>query len=295
MRLVDGNTAGTLVVPPQSGARSWFSGEHVLTLRDGTLTAPDLPDGEAVVTLRVPGDTRYASAGPGLNRFVIAGQRGATVFSRDGLALAVLDHPATVNRAAFSPDGQLIATAGSDGDAIVWEATADASARSTARRAGLRRRVRPPLENARRRLERRRRAGLGPLSHAKRRCSRSTATRCGAPASATTRHLVLTASRDSTARTWKVETRARRGLSSRGTKVRSRPGFSCNPGDRLATGGDDGTVRTWVTQLQPFLRPAPGMPPPESTRDPRATIDGEVVRLDNGVTLRGHRDDVLSV
>ena len=67
------------------------------------------------------------------------------------------------------------------------------------------------------------------------------------------------------------------------------------PGSRLATGGEDGKVRTWVTQLQPSLRPAPGTTPPEPTQDPRATIDGKVVRLDNGVTLRGHRDDVLSV
>ena len=54
VRLVDGDTAGPFVVPPRSGARSWFSGEHVLTLRDGTLTARTLPDGEAVVTMRVP-------------------------------------------------------------------------------------------------------------------------------------------------------------------------------------------------------------------------------------------------
>src|SRR4029079_473976 len=37
------------------------------------------------------------------------------------------------------------------------------------------------------------------------------------------------------------------------------------------------------------------MSAPEPTRDPRATIEGDIVRLDNGVTLRGHRDDVLSV
>ena len=65
----------------------------MLTLRDGTLTARTLPDGEPVVSLRVPTDTRYAAAGPGLNRFVVAGPRGATVFSRDGLPLAVLASP----------------------------------------------------------------------------------------------------------------------------------------------------------------------------------------------------------
>jgi WD40 repeat protein len=43
------------------------------------------------------------------------------------------------------------------------------------------------------------------------------------------------------------------------------------------------------------LLPAPSIPAPEPDRDPRATIFGSVVRLESGVELVGHRDEVLSV
>ena len=294
VRLVDGNTVGRFVVPPRDGARSWFSDQHVLTLRDGTLTARTLPDGEPVVTLRVPEDTRYAAADPELNRFVVAGRRGAVVLNRDGLPLAALEHPASVNRAAFSPNRLRIATAGSDGDAIVWGrdgrrvgtfegqngraydvgfdhvsrllvvASSDGAARVWAIPSGDREAVLSLHGNQVRR------ARFGD-----------------------NQDLVLTASRDTTARTWKVDASAPRAVFAGHDGPVEAAIFL--PGDRIATGGEDGTVRTWVTQLQPFLRPAPGTSEPEPTRDPRATIDGSVVRLDSGVELVGHRDDVLSV
>jgi WD40 repeat protein len=53
-------------------------------------------------------------------------------------------------------------------------------------------------------------------------------------------------------------------------------------------------VRTWLAQLQPPLRPAPSLPAPQPTIDPRATIRGKTVVLD-GVELKGHRREVLSV
>jgi len=295
VQLVDGNTAGVFIVQPQSGARSWFSGEHVLTLNEATLTARTLPGGEPVVTFRVPGDTRYATAGPELSRFVVAGRRGATIFSRDGLPLAVLDHPAAVNRAAFSTDGGLIATAGSDGDAIVWNSdggrvrTFDGPATGRAYDVGFdplsRTLVVASSDGAARvwALSGEREAVLSLHGNQVRRA------RFG-----NNKDLVLTASRDSTARTWKVETSAPRATFAGHDGSVEAAIFL--PGGLLATGGEDGTVRTWVTQLQPSLRPAPpGTSPPEPTRDPRATIEGDIVRLDNGVTLRGHRDDVLSV
>ncbi len=294
VRLVEGNKAGRLVVPPRKGAQSWFAGEHVLTLRDGTLTARTLPDGEPVVTLRVAEDMRYAAADPELNRFVVAGRRGAVVLNRGGLPLAALEHPATVNRAAFSPSGLRIATAGSDGEAIVWGrdgrrlrtfegpngraydvgfdhvarmlvvAFSDATARVWAIPSGDREAVLSLHGNQVRR------ARFGD-----------------------NQDLVLTASRDATARTWKVDASAPRAVFAGHDGPVEAAIFL--PGDRIATGGEDGKVRTWVTQLQPFLRPAPGTPAPEPTRDSRATIDGSVVRLDSGVELVGHRDDVLSV
>ena len=54
---------------------------------------------------------------------LVAGKRGARVIDADGQVLAVLPHPARVHRAAFSPNGFLIATAGADGDAIVWRSS----------------------------------------------------------------------------------------------------------------------------------------------------------------------------
>jgi WD40 repeat protein len=70
------------------------------------------------------------------------------------------------------------------------------------------------------------------------------------------------------------------------------------PGDRLATASDDGTVRTWVAQLQPPLRRTRSITAPQPGRDPRATIEGAVVMLrihGREVSFVGHRDDVLSV
>ena len=149
-------------MPPRKGAQSWFSGEHVLTLRDGTLNARTLPEGRVVATVSVPEDTRYATANPELSRFVVAGRRGAAVLDARGVVLAMLPHPASVNRAVFSPNGRRIATAGSDGKAIVWELdgrrvrTFDSRAEQ-AYDVGFDRH----LATACRRVERRRRPGMG--------------------------------------------------------------------------------------------------------------------------------------
>ena len=293
VRLVDGNTVGRVVVAPRKGAQSWFSGEHVLTLRDGTLNARTLPEGRVVATVSVPEDTRYATANPGLSRFVVAGRRGAAVLDARGVVLAELPHPASVNRAVFSPNGRRIATAGSDGKAIVWEldghrvrrfdsgaeqaydvgfdhisrllvvASSDGAARVWATPSGNREAVLSHAHEVRR-------ARFGD-----------------------TQDSVLTASRDGTARTWKVEASAPRAVFAGHDGPVQAAIFL--PGDRIATGGNDGTVRTWETKLQPRLRRSRGTAAPEPTRDPRARIDGAVVRLDNGVELDGHRNQVTSV
>ena len=69
-------------------------------------------------------------------------------------------------------------------------------------------------------------------------------------------------------------------------------------GDRIATASEDGTVRTWVSQLQPPLQLTRSIPAPHRTNDRRAKVEGSVVTLRmpwGVVTLEGHRDDVLSV
>jgi WD40 repeat protein len=295
VRLVEGDKAGRFLVTPRRGARSWFTDSAVLTLRGRTLTARTLPEGIVAASVRVPEGTTYAAAGPLLNRFVVAGRRSAIVLRRDGLPLASLPHPATVTRAAFSPNGLLIATAGADGDAIVWD--------------GDGRRVRTfdgPVQT---------RAFDVAFSHLSRLlavassdgAARVWKVSSGSREAVLSLHdtqvrrvrfgdnqdLLLTASRDSTARTWKVETsKGRAEFAGHDGAVEAAIFL---PGDRIATGGADGTVRTWVTQLQPQLRQAPATSAPSPTRDPRATIEGDLVRLDTGVVLRGHRDDVLSV
>ena len=107
---------------------------------------------------------------------------------------------------------------------------------------------------------------------------------------------VLTASRDRTARTWKVETGGPRAVFAGHEDTVTAAVFIA--GDRIATASEDGTVRTWVAQLQPSLRPAPSTPAPPLTIDARARVEGALVTLElptGNVTLRGHRNDVLSV
>ena len=298
VRLVEDGRPGPVVVAPARGASTWFSGPLALTVRDGRMTVRRLPEGTVVASMPVPADTRFATAGPQARRFLVAGLRGASVIDRDGRLRFRLDHPARVERAAFSPSGLLIATGGADGEARVWSGFGDlrhtvpgpdqsrvfdvgfsrlssflvsASSDGTARVLNLRTGDREsimPLHSTHVR-----RAQFGFNEDA-----------------------VLTASRDRTARTWKVDTGAPRAEFAGHTDTVTAAVFI--PGDRLATASADGTVRTWVAQLQPDLAPAASTPPPRVTRDPRATIDGSDVTLRIGgrqVVLTGHADDVLSV
>ena len=295
VRYVDPDTGrpGRVLVPPQRGSSTWLTDAHALTVRGTTLTVRGLPDGEVAATIDVPSGTRYATAGPQANRFVVAGERGARLYGRDGQLLAVLGHPARVQRAAFSPNGLLIATAGADGDAIVWNglgrrlhtfegpqdsriydvgfsqlsrllvtASSDGTARVWDARTGDRESIMPLHGN-----------------------------QVGRARFGANEDSVVTASRDGTARTWKVDTGGPRAVFAGHSGTVGAAILLA--GDRLATGGEDATVRTWAAQLQPPLRPARGTPSPEPDRD--ATIRGSVVVLPSGVELVGHRDDVLSV
>jgi WD40 repeat protein len=294
VRLVDGGALGREVIAPRRGSQTWLAGRNALTLRGTRLTVRRLPEGTVVATVPVLAGTRYAAAGPGLNRFVVAGRRGASLIRSDGRLLEPLPHPARVERAAFSPNGLLIATAGADGDAVLWDG------------AGRQRHVFRGADDSR------------IFDVAFSRLSRLLATagsdgtarvwnvRTGGRVSIMPLHgsqvrrasfgvnedALLTASRDRTARTWKVDTGGPRAVFAGHEDTVTAAVLL--PGDRLGTASEDGTVRTWLAQLQPPLRPAPSLPAPRPTRDPRATIRGDAVVLD-GVQLTGHRDDVLSV
>ncbi len=205
VRLVKGGTPGRVVLEPQPGAQTWLSEGQALTVRGGTLTVRALPRGNVVATLPVPLDTRFAASGPRSRRFVMAGKRGARVIDADGQVLAVLPHPARVHRAAFSPNGFLIATAGADGDAIVWRAFGE-------------------------RLRTLRDQGESTnifdvsFSHLSR--------------------LLVTASSDGTARVWNVRSgRTESIMPLHGSHVR-RARFGENE-DSVLTASRDGTARTW--------------------------------------------------
>ena len=302
VQLVEGGKPGRVVVAPRLGAETWLSGDLALTVHAGTLTVRRLPGGGVIATVPVPSDTRFAAAGPDGRSFIVAGKRGASVVALDGRLLVSLPHPALVHRAEVSPDGELIATAGADGDAIVWSwrgrRLRTLSGGTNERNAGhmldvgfshLSRLLVTAGSDATARVWHARtgaRESIMPLhGHQVRRA------RFGANEDS-----VLTTSRDRTARTWKVETGGPRAEFAGHTETVTAAVFMA--GDRLATASDDGTVRTWVAQLQPSLVPARATPAPRPGRDARATTSGSVVALrirGHDVTLRGHRDDVTSV
>lgn len=298
IQLVAGGGPGRVVVAPQPDAWTWFSGRQALTVRKGTLTVRRLPGGQVTATVPVPADTRFAAAGPLSRRFIVAGRRGASVVDADGRLLVSLPHPALVQRAAFSPNGLLIATAGADGDATVWSES------------GVRLQRFPGSQDSRIYD-----VGFSRLSRLLVTASsdgtaRVWNIRTGDSVSIMPLHgnqvlrarfginedSVLTASRDRTARTWKVSTGGPRAVFAGHTEPVT--AVVLLPGDRLATGSEDGRVSTWVAQLQPPLRPARSLPAPPRTLDSRATVRGAVVTLrihGRELTLRGHRGDVLAV
>jgi WD40 repeat protein len=299
VRLVKGGRPGRVVVAPRRGAQTWLSGQQALTVRGRTMTVRSLPRGDVVATVPVPPDTRFATSGPESRRFIIAGKRGASVIGADGRLLATLPHPARVHRAAFSPNGLLIATAGADGDAIIW------------RGSGVRLRTVRDAGESTNIFD----VGFSPLSRLLVTASSDGTARVWNVRSGHTESImplhgshvrratfganedsVLTASRDWTARTWKVETGGPRAVFAGHTETVTAAVFI--PGDQIATASEDGTVRTWVAQLQPMLRPTRSTPAPVRTLDPRATVNGSLVtlRMPSGeVTFTGHRNNVLSV
>jgi conflict system STAND superfamily ATPase/WD40 domain-containing protein len=297
VRLVEGDRPGRVVVPGRSGARTWLSSGFALTVEGKTLTVRRLPDGATVSTVPVPAATRFVTAAPAARRFIIAGQRGARLIDAHGHLLAKLPHPARVERASFSGNTRRVATAGADGDAMVWDrrgrllrvfhgpngrlfdvgfskltrllvgASSDGTARVWELTSGLLVSIMPLHGNQVRR------ASFGGNEDS-----------------------VLTASRDRTARTWKVETGGPRAVFIGHEDTVTAAALAS--GDRLVTSSFDGTVRTWFAPQQPYLKLAPKLAPPRPTLDSRATVAGRLVRLRLGgrtVTLDGHTDDVLTV
>ena len=298
VRLVEGGRPGRVVVPAARGATTWLSSDLAMTVRGSRMVVRRLPRGNVIASVPVPSGARFAAAGPGGRRFVVAGRRGATVIDSSGGLVATLAHPARVHRAAFSPFGTYVATAGADGNVMVWfssgrlfrllpgaddtrmfdvafsprstfvaAASSDGTARTWTVKRGERYSIMPLHGNHVRR------ASFGPNEDS-----------------------LLTASRDWTARTWKVETGGPRAVFLGHTDTVTAAVFAA--GDMIATASRDGTVRTWAAQLQPHLLRSRSLTAPRPTIDPRATVDGANVSLrleGRTVELVGHEDDVLSV
>jgi conflict system STAND superfamily ATPase/WD40 domain-containing protein len=297
VRLVERGRLGRVVVRGRRGARTWLSSGFALTVRGTTLTVKRLPDGATVRTVPVPAGTRFVTSDAAARRFIVAGRRGARLIGARGHLLASLPHPARVERASFSRNNRRIATAGADGNAMVWDrrgqplrtfhgpdgrlfdvgfskltrllvgASSDGTARVWDLTSGLLVSIMPLHGNQVRR------ASFGANEDS-----------------------VLTASRDGTARTWKVETGGPRAVFIGHSDMVTAAAFASD--DRLVTSSLDGTVRTWFAPQQPHLTPARKLAPPRPTVDQRATVTGRLVRLRLGgrtVTLEGHTDDVLSV
>src|SRR5262249_43319473 len=97
---------------------------------DGQAAIWDLARGQREAILAAPGPARGDINGSRNGaRLVVAGaQGGVEVHAADGGATVRLGgHRGTVNRAAFSPDGARVVTAGDDGAARIWDAATGAS------------------------------------------------------------------------------------------------------------------------------------------------------------------------
>ena len=282
VQLVRGGTAGRVVVPPRRGAQTWLSDDQALTVRGATLTVRRLPKGDVIATVPVPPDTRFAASEPQARKFIVAGKRGARVVDAEGHVLATMPHPARVHRATFSPNGLLIATAGADGDAIVWSSSG-APLRS----------LPGPADSESNAFD----VSFSPLSRllvvaSSDGVARVWNVRNGHRESVMPLHgsgvrrasfgvnedSVLTASRDRTARTWKVTTGGPRTLFAGHLDTVNAAVFIPG-GDYVATASDDGTVRTWVARQQPPLRRALSTSVPRVDLDPRARVSGSTVTL----------------
>jgi WD40 repeat protein len=284
------------LVEEDKRATSWLTDNHVLTLRGRRLSVRPLAGGRPR-TMVVPSGTRYVTTGPLGRRFVVAGRRGAAVLDATGQVIAALPHPARVQRAAFSPDDRLIATAGADKETRVWSE----SGRLLHTLRGHDGRV---LDVGFSRL------GSFLVTASSDNSARVWNVKTGARVSTMPLHgdfverarfvvnedTVITASDDGMVRSWKADTGGLR-TSFVGPRQKVRAAVML-PGDTLATGGLDGMLRLWKAHLEPELVQAPREKPPRPTVDPRATIDGDVVRLrldGREVVLEGHTDRVLSV
>jgi WD40 repeat protein len=233
------------------GARALTSG------RDGTARIWSLRTGRSTM-LRHAGPIRDAAFSPNGRLVVTASaDHTARIWTSSGARRQTLRHPALVNTAAFSPDSKLVATASADGRVRIWKVE---SGRPIATLPG-----RSPVEHVAFDRSRDLLATAG-RDHVVRlwsthswqpgRILRGHRGRVVALSFSHDGNLLLTGSKDATARVWNVDTgRVVSLIGHRNALTSAR--FS--PDDRLvATASVDHDVRLWNTRTGTLARPVLG-------------------------------------
>ncbi len=285
-------------------------GRSVVVIADSALVTLDAATGEPrarPVPVALPGVVQELVPSPdGASAIALVGKPRARVIAlSNGARLGRVRHPRSVTDAAFSPNGRLVASSGRDRTGRVW------STRTW-------REVRRPLLGHNGQVlavafdRSGERIATGSTDQTARvwrlRTGRSFTTLFGHTAYVSDvafgpGGVLVTASGDGTARTWRAEGVPSRVLRGHRGPVRKAE-FAAD--GTVVTGGADGTIRVWDPGTGIDLVRAPTVRGPTAPRrqavspdgTASARADGDVVRLrtaSGSRVLEGHKDDVNSV
>jgi WD40 repeat protein len=309
-RMIDLETGKQLWRRQVDGAAATFATDErtVLVIARHRLRTLDAETGSPIgkpVELRFPGSPqRIVSSRDGRTVIVIAGKPRALAFALpSGARIGRVKQAREVTAAAFAPSGLLVASAGVDTNARLWDTRSWAVKRVLSGHVGHIQSVEFD------------RSGSRLATSSTDQTARVWRVATGAVVAALFGHtgtvgdvsfgpdgVLVTASADGTARTWRGNGRPAETLvGHRGAVTRA----AYVSRDRVVTAGADGTIRLWDPGTNIELVPTElGGPPPPRMRAVAegtgavAVADGSDIRLSVGGTtrvLRGHRDLVNSV
>ena len=309
-RLIDLHTGDEVWSHRVDGAAAVFAPDestvHVVVGR--SLVVLDADTGKAVgepVRLSVPGDVERLVVSPqGTSAIVVAGKpRARVVVLETGAALGRVKQPPRVTDAAWGPSGRLVASAGADWTARLWDTRAWIELRALRGHVG-----RVLVVSFDRTGDR---VATGSTDQTARVWRAGTGTLVAVlyghtgyvnDVSFGAGGDVVTASGDGTARTWGGNGKPKQVLRGHRGAVTA---ATFDGRDVVVTAGADGTVRLWDpgTSIELQSAAVEGPPPPvkratSHAGDVVATATGSVVRLrspDGERILRGHADIVNTV